>query len=611
LLLMKDVKIIMVGDETKESLDIIHILESLDCEVQYLAFTGEEALEKALESPPDLILTDIILEGEINGIELASNAKDHNIPVIFLTTPVPEDVIQKAMETEPYGYLVKPFENTELKFAIEMAAYKKKVENELRWSDKRLKIGMDIGKMVYWEYDIGKDLFTFDEQFYALYGTSADKEGGNQMSSAEYAGRFVPVEEQELVGIEVSKALETDDPDFSSTIGHWIIRGDGERRFIIVRIRVRFDENGKKIGTRGVNQDITELKIAEDALAESDQRLKDIIDFLPDATFTIDTEGRVISWNQAIEQMTGIWAEEILGKGNYEYSLPFYGKRKPMLIDLVNASETEIRTYYTKFKRNGQVITAENEVTVRGNPIIIWGKAVPLYDNKGNSVGAIETIRDVTDFREAQKKLRKSLDEKEMHLKEIHHRVKNNLMVISSLLELESRYIKDKSLLGVFKESQNRAKSMAYIHERLYRSTDLKRIDFGDYIQSLGEDIYETYVIDPDRIKLNLKVEDVMVDVNTSVPLGLIVNELLTNSMKYAFPGDRSGEIELEFSCSGDEYLLRVADNGVGFPEDVDYKNTSSLGLQLVTSLTEQINGKISLRNKNGTEFKITFKEQY
>ena len=282
-----------------------------------------------------------------------------------------------------------------------------------------------------------------------------------------------------------------------------------------------------------------------------------------------------------------------------------------MLIDLVNASETEIRTYYSKFKRKGQVITAENEVTVRGKPVIIWGKAVPLYDNKGNSVGAIETIRDVTDFRDAQKKLRKSLDEKEMLLKEIHHRVKNNLMVISSLLELESRYIKDKSLLGVFKESQNRAKSMAYIHERLYRSTDLKRIDFGDYIQSLGEDIYETYVIDPDRIKLNLKVEDVMVDVNTSVPLGLIVNELLTNSMKYAFPGDRSGEIELEFSCSGDEYLLRVADNGVGFPEDVDYKNTSSLGLQLVTSLTEQINGKISLRNKNGTEFRITFKEQY
>ena len=611
MILVKDVKIIMVGDETKESLDIIHILESLNCEVQYLAFTGEEALEKALESTPDLILTDIILEGDMDGIELASKAKAHEIPVIFLTTPVSKEIIQKAMETEPYGYLVKPFENTELKFAIENAIHKKKVENELRWSDNRLKIGMDIGKMVYWEYDIEKDLFTFDDQFYALYGTNADKEGGNRMSSAEYAGRFVPVEEQELVGIEVAKALETDDPDFSSTIGHWMIRGDGERRFIIVRIRVRFDENGKKIGTRGVNQDITELKIAEDALAESDQRLKDIIDFLPDATFTIDTEGRVISWNQAIEQMTGIWAEEMLGKGNYEYSLPFYRDRKPMLIDLVNASETEIRNYYSKFTRNGQVITAENEVNIRGKPIIIWGKAVPLYDNKGKLVGAIETIRDVTDFRDAQKKLKKSLDEKEMLLKEIHHRVKNNLMVISSLLELESRYIKDKAVLGVFKESQNRAKSMAYIHERLYRSTDLKRIDFGDYIQSLGEDIYETYVIDPDRIKLNLKVEEVMVDINTSVPLGLIVNELLTNSMKYAFPGDRSGEIELEFSCSGDEYLLRVADNGVGFPEDLDYKNSSSLGLQLVTSLTEQINGKISLLNKNGTEFKITFKEQY
>lgn len=219
------------------------------------------------------------------------------------------------------------------------------------------------------------------------------------------------------------------------------------------------------------------------------------------------------------------------------------------------------------------------------------------------------SIIDITARKDAENKLKKSLNEKEMLLKEIHHRVKNNLMVISSLLNLQSRHIKDKAALDVFRESQNRADSMALIHERLYGSTDLKRIDFGDYISTLSTQLFHTYVTDPRRIKLKLNVENLMVDINTTVPLGLILNELVTNSIKYAFPEGKSGEIKIEFNKKDDEFILIVSDNGVGFPKNIDFRETDSLGLQLVNNLTSQINGKVELNVKNGTEFTIKFRE--
>ncbi len=205
--------------------------------------------------------------------------------------------------------------------------------------------------------------------------------------------------------------------------------------------------------------------------------------------------------------------------------------------------------------------------------------------------------------------LEKALEEKEMLLKEIHHRVKNNLMVISSLLSLQSRYIKDKKALAVFKESQNRAKSMALIHEKLYRSTDLKRIDFGEYIRTFSAELYHSIVGDPRQVKLELNVEHVMLDINTSIPLGLIVNELITNSMKYAFPPGSKGKIKIDFYPQDDYFILNVSDDGIGIPEEVDVENTKSLGLQLVNSLTEQINGQLTVNRKDPTEFKIKFQE--
>jgi len=349
---------------------------------------------------------------------------------------------------------------------------RKKTEELLLATQNRLRLALDLAKMGSWEYDVESDTFTFDDQFYHLYGTTVEEQGGLQMSSQDYATRFIPQGEIPLVAEEIERTLSTRDPNYSNQLEHTIIRVDGEKRFIIVRDGIEKDENGKTIKIYGANQDITERKKAEDAI-------------------------------------------------------------------------------------------------------------------------------------------KKALEEKEILLKEIHHRVKNNLMVISSLLNLQSQYIRDKQALNIFKESQNRAKSMALIHERLYRSTDLKRIDFGDYIRTLTTELYRTYVSDSNSIGLNFDLEDVMVDINTTVPLGLILNELITNSMKHAFPDGREGVINVEFHRKNDEFILIIGDTGVGFPEDLDFRNTKSLGLQLVNNLTRQIDGTIELDRSQGTEFKITFKEQY
>lgn len=213
--------------------------------------------------------------------------------------------------------------------------------------------------------------------------------------------------------------------------------------------------------------------------------------------------------------------------------------------------------------------------------------------------------------KQAEDQIKKTLKEKELLLKEIHHRTKNNLMVMSSILELQSQYINDEEALDIFRESQDRANSMALIHERLYQSTDLKRIDFGEYIENLTTDLFHTYLPHPGSIKLNINADNEMVDIDTIVPLGLVLNELVTNSMKYAFPDGAEGEINIEFHKDNNEFVLIVSDTGIGFPMDMDFRSTDSLGLKLVNNLIRQINGTIELERVNGTKFEIKFKELY
>jgi len=210
----------------------------------------------------------------------------------------------------------------------------------------------------------------------------------------------------------------------------------------------------------------------------------------------------------------------------------------------------------------------------------------------------------------AEESLRASVREKETLLKEIHHRVKNNLQIVSSLHFLQSRKVDDPHAREVFREGQNRIQSMALVHERLYRTEDLARVDFGEYLQTLTSQLARSYQVPAERVQIETRTHDIRLTVNKAIPCGLIVNELVSNALKYAFPEERSGSVVVDVGPDPQRpggLLLSVADDGVGWPAGVDFRKTQSLGLELVCSLVGQLAGTIERGEGPGTRFRIAF----
>ncbi|MFA0833338.1 MAG: sensor histidine kinase [Methanobacterium formicicum] len=222
----------------------------------------------------------------------------------------------------------------------------------------------------------------------------------------------------------------------------------------------------------------------------------------------------------------------------------------------------------------------------------------------------VMVARDITERKEFENALKSSLNEKEVLIREIHHRVKNNMQIISSLLNLQKQYVNDEEAVDVLKESQNRVKSMAMIHEKLYKSRNFSEINFADYIRSLVSDLFYSYGVDSNRVKTIILLEEVMMGLETAIPCGLIVSELVTNTLKYAFPHQEKGEFKIELHSESDGfYDLIISDNGVGMPENINFDETDTLGLQLVNSLVNQLEGTVELSRDKGTKFNIKFKE--
>jgi len=249
--------------------------------------------------------------------------------------------------------------------------------------------------------------------------------------------------------------------------------------------------------------------------------------------------------------------------------------------------------------------------SVDGRYIWVESQAMLHFEADGHYAGAVFSSRDVSARHQAEEALRASLREKDVLLKEVHHRVRNNMQIISSLLNHQARLISDAAVLNMFRESQNRIRSIALVHEKLYRSTDLSRIDFADYIESLIVHLFHTLQVDAVRIAYRSELLPVDLDVTMAIPLGLIVNELVMNSLEHAFPQARRGEIFIRLERIGDGRLrLEIADNGVGLPPGVDPRQSASLGWQIVQMLIEQIGGSLETRSEAGTSVAITFNER-
>lgn len=258
----------------------------------------------------------------------------------------------------------------------------------------------------------------------------------------------------------------------------------------------------------------------------------------------------------------------------------------------------------TSYENEDRIITPEGEV----RNVKIVGE--PVFDKDGNITGLQGTLQDITDIKRINNELLKSLNEKELILKEIHHRVKNNLQVVSSLLRLQSDTITDKTAIGYLKMSEQRVKSMALIHQQLYRTKDLSRIDFREYLEDLCNYLFFAYDISFSRVALKVEVEDIYFGIDTALPCGLIVNELVTNSIKHAFPEYSIGTLTVKLTreVTG-KYKLVIQDDGKG-ADLLSFENNTTLGMELVKTLTEQLEGEISAESNNGTKITITFFDQ-
>ena len=233
---------------------------------------------------------------------------------------------------------------------------------------------------------------------------------------------------------------------------------------------------------------------------------------------------------------------------------------------------------------------------------------VILRDINGNAVRTFSAKIDITERKHAEAQIKASLIEKETLLQEIHHRVKNNMQVISSLLTLQSNNITDNQIKEILRESQGRVYAMSAVHETLHRSENMSEIDLKTYLSKITTSIFQTYSVNHTRVTLKNDIENLPISINQAYPLGLVINELISNSLKYAFPVDRNGEISVSMHRRDQELEMVIKDDGVGIADELDWKNTNTLGLKLVQTLVEnQLDGSIEQESQNGTKFTIKF----
>jgi PAS domain S-box-containing protein len=259
---------------------------------------------------------------------------------------------------------------------------------------------------------------------------------------------------------------------------------------------------------------------------------------------------------------------------------------------------------------DGGIYKYHKSIPLSGGEMHLELTTSALRNAGGEIVGGVKIVKDITEIKRVEERLRKSLAEKEILLREVHHRVKNNLQIIASLLRLQSAHVKDEAARTVFQESQDRVRSMAIIHEEIYRSNDLSRVNMRAYLGNIARSLYRSYGMKPSGVAVTAEdVEDVGLDMDTAIPCGLIVNELVSNALKHAFPGGRQGKVTMGLrQMEEDSFELVVRDDGVGMPPDLDIRKTDTMGLRLVTSLAEhQLQGLVDVERGKGTAFRIQF----
>lgn len=720
-------RILIVEDEQLVAEQLRQSLTAQGYDVVGIAHSGEQAIAEGGESCPDLVVMDIVLSGQMDGISAAQRLRPLGIPVVYLTAYSDRHLLDRAQHTEPLAYVMKPARSGELAAIIQLALFKqeqekkreqdgdnrlaasreadeqlrlivagvtdhaifttdavgivnswnrgaeringyspeqimgqtfallfteedrqrnvpfaeldaarqhgsadgtrwlvrhdgerywaegtitairdpsgvltgfakitrdlterKQMQDALRRSEERLRIGLHAARTGTWHWDIRNNHDTLDDNLRQLFGLTPEQ--APEKIEDFYALLHPDDRPRVQAAFEQTRTQGVHlDTEFR------VVRPDGAERWFIDQGEVVRDDQGQPEYMAGACVDITERKRTEESLRLSEEQFRLFVNNVRDyALFQMDAEGRVVAWNSGAEHLLGYTADEILGQSGASIFVPE---------DIAaGMPEQELRTSASLGR------ASDERWHLRKDGTRFWCNGVMsvMRDERGRLRGFAKVMRDETDRLRADEQLKASLREKEILLKEIHHRVKNNLQVITSLLSLQSDSVEDEAVRQMFDEACNRVRSIGDIHELLYRSPDLAHVDFNTYLHRLAQHLLSFYGVDQDRIRVSIST-NADLTLSEAIPCGLIVNELLTNCLKHGFPQARSGNIQVSLNCESHQYMLEVADDGVGLPPHFDLEEPASLGLKLVSVLARQLRGDFRSLETEGTRIAVVF----
>lgn len=505
---------------------------------------------------------------------------------------------------------------------------RKKIELKVLRSEKQLKEAQHVAKLGNWELDFLTDKLYWSDEIYAIFEN--DPKAFNPSYEA-FLDAIHP-EDRDRVDKAYKKSVKN---KTGYSIEHRLIMKDGRVKYVIENCFTEYSEDNKPLRSVGTVQDVSERKKIELELSRSRMLLRSMIDALPMWLAAVDIDGNYFIANQHYSKTFKLPLDQIENHNFKEFFEPELYKRH--------------KAYLDKCRKLGKSTEISDEVEFeKGHLTHLFGAYTPLFDQDGKIFGFSAAVMDITKQKEfeeeiirlnatleekvkqrttelarkneelineitervkAEELIKQQLQEKEVLLQEIHHRVKNNMQVIVSILNLQLSTITDDAIRRILRDSQARIKTMALVHEKLYETTDFSNIDLIDYIKNLFEFLTSIYKSPNENIQCKISGKSYKVNIDTIIAIGLITNEIITNSFKYAFEPGTKGQIEISLTKkNGNILTYSIKDNGKGFPKGFDYRTAKSLGLQLVFILTEQINGTIDVKSSpKGTEFILQF----